>query len=198
MKRLPPILSFVLFVAVCASTSFWVMQFMKPAPRKISAPPAIKLMANVESVAGLFGGAMAVRTNYLLKGIVFTNPADQSGAIIAVDGKPGRAYRVNAEISPGVKLSEVHPGYVLILDNGISKRIELPQDFKSPQVAASADTASAQPAVPAAGTPGNRRESDDNFVGRNLHVKGGFRSVPANNRRKQASRANNSTPPDNQ
>lgn len=133
MKRLSLILSLLLFVALCATASFWVLQFIKPDARKISAPPVMKPVADVETVAGLFGGAMAMNTNYQLKGIVLANPASQSGAIIAVDGKATQAYRIESEISPGVKLSEVHAAYILILDNGVSKRVDLPQDFK-PQI----------------------------------------------------------------
>ena len=97
-------------------------------PRKVSAPPVSKPVPEVETVASLFGGAMAVNTNYQLKGIVLANPRNQSDAIIAVDGKPSQAFTVNSEISPGIKLTEVHAGYVMILDNGVSKRVELPTD----------------------------------------------------------------------
>jgi general secretion pathway protein C len=131
MKRISLILSVVLFIALCVTGSFWVMQLMKPEPRKISAPPVQKPIADVESVAGLFGGAMATNTNYQLKGIILANPGSQSGAIIVVDGKPAQAFRINGEINPGVKLGEVHAGYILILDNGISKRLDLPQDAGS-------------------------------------------------------------------
>jgi len=97
-------------------------------PRKVSAPPVSKPVPEVETVASLFGGAMAVNTNYQLKGIVLANPRNQSDAIIAVDGKPSQAFTVNSEISPGIKLTEVHAGYVMILDNGVSKRVELPAE----------------------------------------------------------------------
>ena len=133
MKRISRISltsSFALFIVLCASCSYWVLQFMQPQTRKISAPAVVKPVADVDSVAGLFGGALAVNTNYQLRGIVLANPQSQSGAIIAVDGKPAQAFRVNAEISPGIKLTDVQTGYVMILDNGVSKRIDLPQDAK--------------------------------------------------------------------
>ena len=126
ISRISLILSFVLFIVLCATTSFWVLQFMQPPARKISAPPSIKPVADVESVASLFGGALAVNTNYQLKGIVLANPESQSGAIISVDGKPSQAFRVNAELAPGVKLTEVHAGYIMISDKGVSKRVDLP------------------------------------------------------------------------
>jgi len=158
MKRISLILSIVLFIALCVTASFWVMLLMKPETRKISAPPVQKPIADVESVAGLFGGALAMNTNYQLKGIVLANPADQSGAIIAVDGKPTQAFRINAEINPGVKLSEVHAAYILILDNGVTKRVDLPQDLKaSSQNADANNNAPIRTGVPPSGNGARRR-----------------------------------------
>jgi general secretion pathway protein C len=194
MKRLSLILSVVLFVALCASTAYWVMQFMKPAARKVIAPPAMKPIADVESVAGLFGGAMAVNTSYQLKGIVLANPADQSGAIIAADGKQTQAYRINAEINPGVTLSEVHADYVLILDNGVSKRLDLPQELKSSQIAEVANTSPVRAAPPPTSAPGNRRENDSDFLGRSVHVRG-FKPIPAGNGKRQPGAAANGNAP---
>lgn len=131
MKRLALISSFVLFLLLCGTTSYWVMQFMKPVPRKVVAPPAAKPVATIDSVATLFGGAMAVNTNYQLRGIVLANPQAQSLAIIAVDGGAPQAFAINAEITSGVKLAAVGQGYVMIADNGVSKRIDLPESFKS-------------------------------------------------------------------
>ena len=185
MKRLPLILSLVLFVALCATSSFWVLQFIKPETRKVTAPPPNKPMADVESVAGLFGGALAVNTNYQLKGIILANPENQSGAIIAVDGKPTQAYRMEAEISPGVKLKEVHAEYILLSDNGINKRIDLPQDFKSSGQIVGAGDNTAPPRgrgmpIPA-GNPntGNAQEAPDNSIlaGRNTRMRG-LRPIP--------------------
>jgi len=123
---------------------------MQSQPRKVVAPPAQKAVADVESTASLFGGAVAVNANYQLKGIVLANPESQSGAIIAVDGKPAQAFRVNAEISPGIKLSEVHAGYIMILDNGVSKRVELPQEVRSSQQSTAFDNQRRGMPIPAA------------------------------------------------
>jgi len=131
MKKIPLISSLVLFVLLCVSGSYWVLQFIKPPVRKITAPPAVLQSADVESVATLFGGAMAVASNYQLKGIVLANPMNQSVAIIAVDGKANQAYPINSEISNGVRLVEVHADYVLLSDNGVNKRVDLPQEAKS-------------------------------------------------------------------
>ncbi len=115
-----------------------------------------KPVASVDSVAGLFGGAMAVNSNYQLKGIVLANPNNQSEAIVAVDGKAPQAVTVNNEISPGIKLSEVHSDYVMILDNGVSKRVDLPLESKATgQIASILDTVPGHPALP--GANGNQR-----------------------------------------
>ncbi len=156
MKRISKIslvCSFVLFIVLCVSTSYWVLQFMQSQPRKVSAPPVPKPVADVESTASLFGGALAVNANYQLKGIVLANPENQSGAIVAVDGKPAQAFRVNAELSPGIKLTEVHAGYIMILDNGVSKRVDLSQDAKSSQQGAAPNYQGSLPQLRAAPMP---------------------------------------------
>jgi general secretion pathway protein C len=187
MKRISIVLGFVLFIVLCATGSFWVMQFMKSEPRKISAPPMSKPVANVESVAGLFGGALAVNSNYQLKGIVLANPQNQSEAIIVVDGKPSQAFTVNSEISPGVKVTEVRSGYVLIMDNGVSKRVELPQDAK-PGIQ-NVDNSGMRSPLPTAAT---RPSQDNTFAARNSRGRGirQLNEPPAN-----PANPANSTPP---
>jgi general secretion pathway protein C len=167
MKRITVITSFVLFLVLCATTSFWVLQFMKPTARKIVAPPAAKPVANVENVATLFGGALAVNTNYQLRGIVLANPQQQSLAIIAVDGAAAQAYAVDAEINPGVKLAEVRAGYVMITDNGVSKRIDLPEEYKAGNQNAAPSPIVDRPRMvtpPPAGTPARGAVGDNSIV----------------------------------
>ena len=118
MKRISFTLSFTLFIALCASLSFWLLQLMTPEVRHVVAPIQAKPVADVASVAGLFGGAATVSTNYQLKGIVMANPASQSGAILNVDSQPAQAFRLNAE-------------YILLLDQGVGRRIDLPKESKS-------------------------------------------------------------------
>lgn len=131
MKNIPLISSAVLLVLLCVSVSYWVLQLIQPPARKIVAPVAATPVANVGSVATLFGGAIATATNYQLKGVVLANPMNQSVAIIAVDGKPPQAYPMKTELNPGVTLDQVFASYVLLSDNGVSKRIDLPQDASS-------------------------------------------------------------------
>lgn len=130
MKRLPLIAGFVLFIALCVSAAYWAMQLFKPAVRPVAAPPPSKTEARPEAAAGLFGGrasGTAVASNFELRGVVVSGSARESIAILAADGKPPQAVRVNTEIMPGVKVTEVHPGYVMLIEGGVTKRVELPE-----------------------------------------------------------------------
>ena len=135
-KRFPLLTSFVLFVALCASITYWTIYFVKPADR----PLAVKAQDGpieipLEVAAGLFGGRaakVAVASNFQLKGVIFAANATDGVAILGADGKPPVASRVNGEVMPGVTVKEVHRGYVLLSENGSIKRVELQEGAKNP------------------------------------------------------------------
>lgn len=160
MKRLPAPASFILFIALCASIAYWAMQLFKPQARPVAAPPpAAQPAANIDAAAGLFGGrsSVAVASNYQLRGVVVSGNADESVAILATEGKPAQAIRANMEIAPGVKVQEVHRGYVVLSEHGVPKRVELPQESKSQ---AGADPAG-RPPVPNRATPSQQPSAAD-------------------------------------
>ena len=131
MKRLPVILSFILFIALCASAAYWALQLIRP-PLRPMAAPALAVVAEVrlDSAAGLFGGrpvAQAVASNYQLKGVVVAANGRESVAILSADGKPAQAVRINVEVQPGVMIKEVHPQYILLSEGGVIKRVALPE-----------------------------------------------------------------------
>ena len=133
MKSGPRIVSFALFIVLCASLAYWAMQWFKPAQRAMVAPPAAtQAPPPMDAAANLLGGrpTFAVASNFQLKGVVVSDNPAESVAILAVDGKPAKASRTNAEIKPGVTVKEVQRGFVLLSDDGVIKRVELPQDAK--------------------------------------------------------------------
>ena len=138
MKRWPLLVSFVLFIALCVSATYWGMQFYKPPARAVAAPPpAVQAPPDPRAAVVLFGGRqgpVAVATNYQLRGVVSAGVSGESIAILAADGKPADAVRANREIQPGVIVKEVHPRYVLLQENGVIKRVELPEDAKGVSV----------------------------------------------------------------
>jgi general secretion pathway protein C len=134
MKRWPLLTSFVLFIALCVSATYWGMQLWKPPARPVAAPPpAVQAPPDPRAAAVLFGGRqgpVAVATNYQLRGVVSSGTSGESVAILSADGKPPEAVRANREFQPGVLIKEVHPRYVLLQENGVMKRVELQDDTK--------------------------------------------------------------------
>jgi general secretion pathway protein C len=134
MKRLPVIVIFVLFIALCMSAAYWGMQLFKPPVRPVVAPMQVsKADINLDAAASLFGGraaAVAVASNFQLRGIVLAGRANESLAILAAEGKPGQAIMVDKEVAPGVVVKEVHAQYILLSEGGVTKRVELPDSAK--------------------------------------------------------------------
>jgi general secretion pathway protein C len=134
MKRWPVMTSFGLFIAVCMSAAYWAMQLFKPPLRPVTAPLAVTAPAiNLEAASRLLGGrttAVAVASNFQLKGVVVANRVNESLAIIGTDNQPTRPVTIHTDIVPGVTLKEVHPQYILLSDHGIDKRVALPDNTK--------------------------------------------------------------------
>lgn len=130
-KRLPLLISVLLFIALSASATYWGMHLFKPKARPVVAPPPPpQPEIPLEAAAGLFGGKLVAQTvaNFQLKGVIASPNGHGGTVVVAVDGKPLRAYGVGNEIMPGVKIEAIYPKYVQILDNGASKRINLPEN----------------------------------------------------------------------
>jgi general secretion pathway protein C len=129
MTRLPVILSFLLFLALAATLAYWIPQWMAPPPRAVSSPPkSERAQPPVSAAARLFGGraqgpAMA---NVQLRGVVHSGRASDSVAIIAVEGKPPRAVRINTDIAPGVKVKQILNKTVVVSEQGAERELSLP------------------------------------------------------------------------
>src|SRR5450830_287342 len=145
MNRLPFMSTVAAVVALTASTAYWALQLYKPEQRPIAAvavqdtPPA-----PVDAARGLFGGetAVAAGSSYKLVGVVASRNGRDSVAIVAANGDAPKAYPVGAEVAAGVTVKEVQPRFVLLLEGGVQKRLDLPSD-----AGASTTTAAALPDV---------------------------------------------------
>ncbi|NEX61347.1 type II secretion system protein N [Noviherbaspirillum galbum] len=150
-RRLPLLISFLLFIALCAATAYWALQLFKPPVRPVAAPPReVKADPSVDAAASLFGGRAgktAVASNYQLRGIIAAGTKD-SVAIVSADGKPAQAVRVGTEMNPGVIVKEVTRDHVMISENGVMKRVELPESAKGLPEIASAPPVTARPMPP--------------------------------------------------
>ena len=133
MKRLPLITSFVLFIALCASSAYWAMQLFRPPQRAVAAAPRTAQPAvRLDAAASLLGGrsTAAVASNFQLKGVVVAGDPAESVAILAANGKPPQAIRTDKEVVPGVTVKEINSRYVLLSEGGVIKRVDLPEDAK--------------------------------------------------------------------
>lgn len=131
MKRLPLLLSFVMFVLLFMSLSYWGMQAFKPKVRSVTAPTnTSSFEPGVGQWGSVFGRnplAEVAASNYQLKGVVAAGSLRDSAAILSADGKPAQTIGLGKELSPGVILQEVHETYILISESGVTKRVDLPQ-----------------------------------------------------------------------
>ncbi len=158
MTRGRLVLSFLLFIALCASIAYWGLQLYDPPLRPVAASASTQTTApRMEAAAAVFGGQASteVASNFQLKGVIFSGTPRDSVAIIAIEGKPPQAFRADTEVVPGVKVQEVHRQYVVLSEDGAMKRIELPAAARENQVNGIARRA--PPLAPgqsgAAGTP---------------------------------------------
>lgn len=135
-KRMPVVSSFVLFLLLCASVTYWVLEYMKPPQRAVAATGTnAAAEAPLEAASSLFGGSaakVAMAGNFQLKGVVVAGNANESIAILAADGKPPQSARVNTEVQPGVTIKEVHGHYVLLSERGVTRRVDLQELAKNP------------------------------------------------------------------
>ncbi len=128
MKRTPLISSSILFIALCATSAYWGMQWLQPTARPMVAPPApLQGSVPLTAATALLGGVSTNgMSNFQLTGIIVADRPSESIAIIAVDGAAARPYRINREIKPGVRIQEVDRDHVTIEQNGTLNRLSLP------------------------------------------------------------------------
>ena len=130
MGRLPFIADLILSGALCASLAYWGMHFLQPQPRRANAfaQPVEAVMPQTEAAAVLFGGrardAAGSRT-VVLTGVIADGA--HGVAILAMDGKPPQVVGLGMEAAPGVMVAEVNATYVLLSEDGMIKRLDLPE-----------------------------------------------------------------------
>lgn len=132
---LPRAASLVLFVALCALATRWMLTFS--AMRTIPVPQAARV-AQTEAletgaVATLFGGsAQGGVRDVQLVGVV-ADVADGAGAaIVSLDGGPPKAVRAGTALSQQIRLVEIHGRSVVIERNGVRQEIALPLQAGAP------------------------------------------------------------------
>ena len=145
--------TFVVWALAFASATFWALKFSHGSTVVDARLPAEDgpLAADPAKLARLLGAtgpsevaltAVNPLSRYNLLGVV-AGPAHESAALIAIDGKPPKPYRVGSKIDDSYMLQSVGPRFAVLAtaaDAGNGQKIELPAK-------AVAATAPAGPAV---------------------------------------------------
>lgn len=151
MQRAPTAIAFLLFLALCASIAYWVLQWMAPPPRPVAAPPqAARALPPVAAAANLFGGRVQSggMANVQLRGIIRAGSTKGSIAIISVEGKPPRALQANAEVSSGLTVKAINARSVVLSDRGAERELTLPAFAAQEGALSNASGRSPEPAPP--------------------------------------------------
>lgn len=104
-----------------ASATWWALRLAGPVRPAVMVPPAVTLAAEAavdptavgrllgaSPVAAAVAPAPGMASRFVLLGVV-ADRSSQGAALIAVDGKPGRPYRVGSKIDEGIVLQAVEP-----------------------------------------------------------------------------------------
>lgn len=132
--------SFVLWALAALCVAYWVLRItgtpdqVSAVAAPVAAPPAAdpvavaRLLGAGAQAAGDGAAAPALASRFVLTGVV----ADESGggaALIAVDGRPPRPYRVGSQVAEGLVLQSVQGRRALIgpsRDGPTAVALELP------------------------------------------------------------------------
>lgn len=163
-KLVAAIVHLVLFALVVAIGAYWAVRIFTPQPTAAPPPMAAAPLRDPSPVAaarmfGLVQMAVAAVSNIQVSG-VFAAGKDSS-AILAIDGKPPRAYVLGQEISAGTTLVDVRVDGVTL--EGAAGR----QELRAPSRPASVPLSSSGPMspVPAFTRQGNSLSANTSGVG---------------------------------
>lgn len=149
-KRLPLLVSFLLFLALCGSVAYWGMQLFKPQQRPTGTPPQVAQVEQaIDGAMTLFGGkpvAAAPASSYQLKGVVASRNPTQGYALLSADGGTAQSVAAGKPVRDGVTVKEVYAQYVMLEEGGVVKRLDLPDARGA--AGAAANAAIAPPPVP--------------------------------------------------
>lgn len=128
---LPRLAAVVLFIALCALATWWVLTFsaMRTIPVPKTARVAQTEAVETGAIATLFGGSpqAGVRDVKLL-GVIADVGRGSGAAVVSVDDGPPKAMRAGAALSSQIRLVEIHNRSIVIERNGARQTISLPAE----------------------------------------------------------------------
>jgi general secretion pathway protein C len=130
MKLGSALIHLVMFAVVCAITAFWGVKLLTPLPTAAPPPVAAPLPREPEPAlaARMFGlvqqAAPQLAANIQVTGLFAAGR--QSAALLAVDGRPPRAYVVGQRVTGDTVLAEVSAERVVLDTRGARQELPAP------------------------------------------------------------------------
>jgi general secretion pathway protein C len=128
-ERLPDAVSFLFFIGVWISLSFWLRLWLIPGvPSEPTFTVAEQNIPPISSAANLFGGSQqaSALASVQLNGVIRSTRPQESVVIIAAEGGPPRALRLHAEVMPGIVVKEINSRSVILSGKGAERELALP------------------------------------------------------------------------
>ena len=136
----PPLATLVLWALAGASAVYWGLRLSEPAagPAPVAAAPE-PILPDAQALARLLGAhaqaaaaTPAAASRFTLLGVLAGTQSGDGAALIAVDGKPPRHYRVGAAIEPGLVLQSLGRREARLgasVDGATTLALELPRQL---------------------------------------------------------------------
>ena len=159
--------TFLVWLLAAGCVVYWALKFVSgptaPSSASVAAPNSAAGSVDAQALAKGLGGALAPQSasptaaaapsalqasRFVLTGVVVQKSSRQGVALIAVDGKPPRPYRVGAVLADSVILHSVSSGKAMLStaqDAAIALTLELPKL----STALVGNAVAARPALPA-------------------------------------------------
>ena len=128
MQPLPRLISFILFLGLCASLAYWAIEFFTPPPRPVISKQIVThSLPTMFNASGLFGGQAHSNTmkNIQLHGVILAGRSEESVAIMVTEAGTPKYLRRDAEVMPGVVVQEIESKKVVLCDHGVSREVSL-------------------------------------------------------------------------
>ncbi len=127
MQRLPRIISFMLFLLLCATLAYWAIVFFSPAPRAVATSSPLVAPPAVAAAADLFGGKAGqnAKSAIQLRGVILAGRPEESVAILVPEGGKPKYLRAHTEVMPGVTVQQITAKKVVLSDHGVTEEVDL-------------------------------------------------------------------------
>ena len=129
---LPRLIQRAALVVFAIGVGVWGAILLAPSPPQ-APPTAVSgtvLATDTQPVAKWFGTGAGAKIQVVVAGLISAGP--RGSAVLAIDGRPARAYAVGTELAEGVTLAEVGRSGVILNQGG--ERVEVLASALSPVV----------------------------------------------------------------